>query len=243
MENNQYTDIFKRMNLLYFEMLGNLRGNKHHIEDNLRWLSGNIDFIYSVGDIEITELVQRMKSGEVPSILNLEFGNRRLEDFMETGLFDKEITAVYMAHELGSKPVPKPEKNLNIYKVSKIEQLKIAGTVLNAARDYRIFNYQDYLDMFNAEGIYFYIAEYDGLSVAACMTQDGDDFLYVNNIATLSAYRRLGIASQLMCFAERDGMKRGKTIGVRFSYPVAIGASQRIGYEVCGDTVTLTLKE
>jgi len=243
MENNQYTDTFKRMNFLYFEMLGNLRGNEHHIEDNLRWLSGNINFIYFVGNIDITELVQRMKNGEIPNILNLEFGNERLDDFMATGLFDKEITAVYMAHELGNTSLPKPEKSLNIYKVSDIKQLKIAGTVLNAARDYSIFNYQDYLDMFNTDGLYFYLAEYEGLPIAACMTKDGDDFLYLTNIGTLSAYRKLGIASQLMYFAECDAVQRGKTIGVRFSYPIAIGACERIGYKVCGETVTLTLKE
>ena len=135
---NQYTDTFKRMNFLYFEMLGNLRGNKHHIEDNLRWLSGNINFIYFVGDIEIAELVKRMKDGEIPNILNLEYGNERLDDFMATGLFNKEVT---------------------------------------------------------------------------------------------------------MCFAERDAVQRGKTIGVRYSYPIAIGACERVGYKVCGETVTLTLEE
>jgi ribosomal protein S18 acetylase RimI-like enzyme len=243
MNYNQYTDTFKRMNFLYFEMLGNLRGNKHHIEDNLRWISGNINFIYFVGNIDIAELVQRMKNDEIPNILNLEFGNERLDDFMATGLFDKEVTAVYMAHELGDMALSETEKNLSIYKVSEIKQLKIAGTVLNAARDYRIFNYQDYVDMFNTEGIYFYLAEYEGLPVAGCMTIDGDDFLYVNNIATLSAYRKLGIASQLMYFAECDAIQRGKMIGVRFSYSIAIGASERVGYKVYGDTVTLWLKE
>ncbi|MCL2188294.1 MAG: GNAT family N-acetyltransferase [Defluviitaleaceae bacterium] len=243
MENNQYADTFKRMNFLYFDMLGNLCGNEHHIEDNLRWLSGNINFIYFIGNTDIIELVQRMKNGEIPNILNLEFGNERLDDFMATGLFDKEITAVYMAHEFGNAPVPVSEKNLNIYRVSEIEQLKIAGILLNAARDYRIFNYQDYLDMFNTEGLYFYLAEYEGLPIAACMTKDGDDFLYLTNIGTLSAYRRLGIASQLMYFAERDAAKRGKTIGVRFSYPIAIGACKRVGYKVYGETVTLSLRE
>jgi len=231
------------MNFLYFEMLGNLRGNEHHIEDNLRWLSGNINFIYFVGDMEITELVKRMQNGDIPNILNLEFGNERLDDFMVTGLFDKEITAMYMAHELGDIPLPESEQNLNIYKVSDIEQLKIVGAILNAARDYRIFNYQDYLDMFNTDGLYFYIAEYDGLPVAACMTKDGDDFLYLTNIGTLSAYRKLGIASQLMHFAELDAIERGKNIGVRYSYPIAIGACERVGYRVYGDTVTLWLKE
>jgi len=243
MNYSQYADTFKRMNFLYFEMLGNLRGNEHHIDVNLRWLSGNINFIYFVGNIDIIELVQRMKNGEIPNILNLEFGNERLDDFMATGLFDKEVTAVYMAHELGDKPLPEPEKNLNIYKVSDIEQMKTVGTVLNTARDYRIFNYQDYFDMYNTDGWYSYLAEYDGLPVAACMTKDGDDFLYLNNIGTLSPYRRLGIGSQLMYFAERDAIQRGKKIGVRFSYSIAIGASERIGYKVCGETVTLTLKE
>ena len=242
MNYNQYANTFKRMNFLYFDMLGNLQGNKNNIEDNLRWLSGNIDFVYFVGDIEIAELVNRMKNGEIPSILNLEFGNERLNEFMATGLFDKEITAVYMAHELGDTALPQPKQNLNIYKVSDIEQLKIAGTLLNTARDYKIFNFQDYLDMFNTDGLYFYIAEYDGLPIAACMTQDGGDFLFLTNIGTLSAYRKLGIGSQLMYFAEKDAINRGKTIGARYSYPIAVGACKRAGYREYGHTVTLTLR-
>ena len=85
MNYSKYADTFKRMNFLYFEMLGNLRGNEHHTEVNLRWLSGNINFIYFVGNIDIIELVQRMKNGEIQSVLSLEFGNARLDDFMATG--------------------------------------------------------------------------------------------------------------------------------------------------------------
>jgi len=244
MKNKQlYIDAFNRMNFLYFDMLGNLHGNNNHKEENLSWLSGNIDFIFFIGDIEVDELVRRMRNGEIPGVLNLEFEDKREDSFMKTGVFEKEITAVYMAHELGDTSLPESCKEMNFYKASNHEQLKTAGAILNSARDYRIFSFQDYRDMFNSDGLYFYLADYDGLPIAACMTQDGDDFLCITNIGTLSGYRRLGIASQLMHFAEREAVQRGKTIGVRYSLPIAIGACERVGYKVYGETVTLSLKE
>jgi len=169
-------------------------------------------------------------------------GDMRSESFMDAGLFTKETVAV-MAHELGDTVLPKPGKDLNIFKVSEIVQLKAAGAILNTVRDYRLFSFEDYLDMMNNDGQNFYLAEYDGLPVGACMAMDGDDFLAIPFIGTLPAYRKLGIAGCLIQLAEQDGINRGKTVGVRNAFPIAIGACKRVGYRECGDTITLTLKE
>jgi len=241
MNHNQYIDIINRMNLSYFEMLGNLRGNEKHKEDNLHWLTGNIAYIYFVGEVEVDEVVRCMKTGEIPETIMFQVGDAQSELFMDTGLFTKEVVAV-MAHELADTSLPKPDKELNIFRVNEIEQLKSAGAILNTAREFRLFSFQDYLDMMN-DGQCFYLAEYDGLPVGACMTMDGEDFLAIPFIGTLPGYRKLGIAGHLIQAAEHEGINRGKTIGARNAFPIAIEACKRVGYREYGDTVTLTLKE
>jgi len=240
MNHNQYIDIINRMNLDYFEMLGNLRGNEKHKEVNLHWLTGNINYIYFIGEVEPDEVIRRMKDGEIPETIMFQVGDAQSELFMDTGLFDKEIVAV-MAHELCDTVLPEQDKELTIYKVTEISQLKSAGAILNTARDFRLFSFQDYLDMMN-DGQCFYLAEYDGLPVGVCMAMDGEDFLALTWIGTLPGYRKLGIAGHLMQAAEQEGINRGKTIGVRNALPIAIGACKRVGYREYGDTVTLTLK-
>ena len=229
------------MNLLYFEMLGSLRGNENHKEDQLRWLTGNITYNYYVGDAAVGEIVSRMRAGEIPANLSFQVGDARSELFMTTGLFTKETVAV-MAHELGDTPLPKPKIGLSVFNVNEIAQLKIAGAILNTARVYRLFSLEDYLDMMNNDGQYFYLAEADGLPVGACMAMDGDDFLATTWIGTLPGYRKMGIAGHLLQAAEHDGINRGKTIGVRNALPIAIGACKRVGYREYGHIVTLTLK-
>ena len=222
MNHNRYIDIINRMNLQYFEMLGNLRGNEKHKEDNLYWLTGKIDYIYFIGEVKVDEVINRMKTDEIPKTLMFQVGDARSELFKSTGLFTEEIVAV-MAHELGDTSLPKPGKELKIFKVSEIAQLKAAGAILNSSRDYRLFSFEDYLDMMNA-GQCFYLAEYDGLPVGACMTMDGDDFLALPWIGTLPGYRKLGIAGHLIQAAESEGVNRGKTVGVRNAFTHHCGA-------------------
>lgn len=104
------------------------------------------------------------------------------------------------------------------------------GAILNAAFEYNIFPFEKYLEMFENDGQFFYLAEYDGLPVGAVMSQHGDDFVYISWTGTLSGYRKLGIAGHLIQMAERDGLLRGKALGVLHGYPEATGAYRRIGY-------------
>ncbi|MCL1995927.1 MAG: GNAT family N-acetyltransferase [Defluviitaleaceae bacterium] len=239
--NEHYINIINRMNLDYFEMLGKLRGNESHEESNLYWLSGNINFIYCIGKVEANEIAKRMTTGDIPDTIMFQAGDEQPELFMSTGLFTKETLAV-MAHELGDTSLPTFGKELKIAKVSDAAELKAAGAILNSTRGHRIFSLQDYIDMKSNDGQYFYIAEYDGLPVGACMTMDGDDFVHLAWISTLPAYRKLGIAGHVIQAAERDGINRGKKVGARNAYPISINACKRVGYRECGHTTTLTLK-
>ena len=114
--NKQYINIINRMNLDYFEMLGKLRSNKSHIENNLYRLSGNINFIYCIGKVETDEIIKHMMAGDIPDIIMFQAGDEQPELFMSTGLFAKETVAV-MAHELGDTSLPMPAEEVKIAKI------------------------------------------------------------------------------------------------------------------------------
>ena len=95
--------------------------------------------------------------------------------------------------------------------------------------------------MLNNNGQYFYLAEYDGLPVGACMAQYGDDFVNISWVGTLNGYRKLGIAGYLIQEAEREAIKQGKAIGVLHALTDAVGAYKRIGYKEYCKTVQLEL--
>jgi ribosomal protein S18 acetylase RimI-like enzyme len=80
------------------------------------------------------------------------------------------------------------------------------------------------------KGQFFYLAEYDGLPVGACMTQHGDEFINISWAGTLPGYRKLGISGFLIQEAERDGFQQGKKTSVLHGRPDAVGAYRRIGY-------------
>ena len=86
------------------------------------------------------------------------------------------------------------------------------------------------MEIYENNGQFFYLAEYDGLPVSAVMSQHGDHFVNISWVGTLPGYRRLGIAGHLIQMAERDGLLRGKMIGVLQGYPEAVGTYRRIGY-------------
>ncbi|MDR0928691.1 MAG: GNAT family N-acetyltransferase [Oscillospiraceae bacterium] len=218
-------------------MLGNLRGNQSHQEDNLRWLTGDINHTYFSREIEVDAVIKRMKDGEIPD--NLYFFTDEPEpepaaSLLASGMFKENMATIGMAHELCDTILPKPDGRVNLFRVREISQLKVTGAILNAVFAYRMFSFDRFVEMFEGNGQYFYIAEYDGLPVSAIMTLHGDDFMDLSWAGTLPGYRKLGLAGSLIQMAERDALLSGKTIGVLRAYPAIAGSYRRIGYrEYC----------
>jgi GNAT superfamily N-acetyltransferase len=234
MTNKQYADIINRGHLLYWNMLGKLRGIENHHEKGLRWLTGDVTYNYFVETSDTDDVVQRMKKKEIPKNLVFITGSPEenpAQAFLATGLFKSGSGTTGMAHELSDTPLPKPDKRLNLFRVNEIAQLKMAGAILNTVFEYNLFSFEHYCQMMENEGQFFYLAEYDGLPAGACMAQHEDNFINISWAGTLPGYRRLGIAGFLIQMAEHDGILHGKKIGVLHGRPDAVGAYQRIGYK------------
>jgi len=245
MKNENYVNLVNRSHLMYWDMLGKLRGIENHCSDGLRWLTGDVAYNYFTDTSDTDGVISRMRNNEIPKNLTfpaVEKPCQQTEAFMATGLFTSE-TVTGMAHKLDDVLLPKPDKRLNVFRVNEISQLKAAGAILNSAFEYKLFSFEHYIDMMKNDGQYFYLAEYDGLPVGACMSIHGDDFIGISWVGTLPGYRKLGIAGYLIQEAEYEGIKHGKTIGVLGAYPGAVGAYKRVGYREYCYTIILELRD
>lgn len=241
---DRYVDWILHGHTLYWDMLGSMRGNNNH-KGNVCWLSGDVNFSYdlTVSEPEISEqikqIIQRIKSGEIPGNLTISpvsapAGVNLLDCFMKTGLFKMNFQSPGMAKELKQETIfPKPEKRLNIFRINDLWQLKTCGAILNAAFEYDLFSYGHYLDAFNMQDVGFYLAEYDGLPVSACMTISGEDIVEIAWVGTLNGYRKKGIAGYIINAAEKDALQHGKSCAVLTAFEGAVNAYKRIGYKDC----------
>ena len=229
----------------YWNMLGNMRGIQNHTENvDLNWLSGDVSCAYHIKfngpdyEKEVANIAKKVKAGKLPGRLLITPYSAPsdidiCDMFLSHSGFGKEIDCG-MAKELSAEAVlTVPPKNINLFRVSEIHQLKISGAIFNAAFNYDLFSFEHYLDAFNNPSVRFYMAEYNGIPAGACMSIWGDDFIEIAWVGTLPGYRRKGIAGYLISMAERDAVLKGRLISVLSAFPGAINAYSRIGYEKC----------
>ncbi len=242
MTDDQFIDYITQGHMLYWDTLGMMRGVDNHKGD-ICYLTGDVNFIYAAKmngpdyHAEIQQITGRMRNGEIPPNLTLLPDPASdvagvLDRFMKTGFFKEDFISLGMAKELDSSMIrPKPPKNLTINRVYELGQLKICGAIFNAAFEYDLFTYGHYLDAFNMPHSYFYLAEYDGLPVCACMSLSGDDLIEIAWVCTLNGYRKKGIAGHIINLAEEDALRDGKSIAVLTAFEKAVNAYKRIGYK------------
>jgi ribosomal protein S18 acetylase RimI-like enzyme len=246
MTDKQYIGAIHNGHFLYWDMLGGLQGAANHKEDNLRWLTGDIYYNYYCDTIDVENVVARMKNNEIPKTLTFFTDSNEaglIEPFRTSELFKEAMRAAGMAHELMDTVLIEPDKRINIFRVRDATQFKMAGSILNTVFEYRLFSYENYIKMMENDGQYFYVAEYDGLPVGACMAQHGDFYINISWVGVLPGYRKLGIAGYIIQTAEHDGFQHGKTVGVLHGFPAAVGAYRRIGYIEYCMTIVLELQQ
>ncbi|MDR2569003.1 MAG: GNAT family N-acetyltransferase [Oscillospiraceae bacterium] len=244
MTDKQYINAIHNGHFLYWDMLGKLKGMNDHKENDLRWLTGEINYNYCCETTDTKTVVERMKNDEIPNNLLFFIEHCKantIDSFKATNLFKEIMNTTGMAHELMDTALPKPDKRLNLFRVRELTQLKMAGSILNTVFDYRLFSYDHFIEMMENNGQYFYMAEYDGLPVGACMAQHGDSFVNISWVGVLPGYRKLGIAGHLIQMSEQHGLQCGKSIGVLHGFPDAVSAYRRIGYRDYCATVVLEL--
>jgi len=242
MTNKQYNDAIMRGHFMYWDMLGTLRGNEAH-KGSLCWLSGDITYNYAVKldgpdyENEVKEIVKKIENKQIPDNITISPATAspnvdicRL--FLSHEGFSIERTNCGMAKDLHSSAENKvPTKNINLFRVNEIHQLKMSGAILNTAFEYDLFSYEHYLDLFSHPCVRFYLAEYDGIPVGACMSILADDVVEIAWVGTLNGYRKKGIAGFLICMAEKDATEKGISVSVLTAAPGAVNAYSRIGYK------------
>jgi GNAT superfamily N-acetyltransferase len=132
---------------------------------------------------------------------------------------------------LTDTPLPEPDQRLHIFRVREHAQLKTAGAILSGMFYYDLFTFGHYTEIMDTKGVYFYLAEYDGLPVGACMAQHGDCFVNISWVGVLGGYRKRGIAGYLIQTAEKEAYRCGKTIGTIHGGTDVAGAYRRVGYK------------
>ncbi len=249
-----YIDYILQGHELYWNMLGNIRGIRNHKSD-ISWLSGDIDFTYSIllNDTDyceqISQIVARIRSREIPNNLVITPGSAPedidlLGCFMKTGLFKTGFTSLGMLKTLAPNTcLPPSEKCLNIFRVNDLQQLKMCGAILTSSFEYILFTYEHYIDAFHMHHVRFYLAEYNGLPVGACMSILGDEFVEIAWVGTLVGYRKKGIGGYLVNAAEIDALQLGKSISVLTASEGAVNAYKRIGYQGYCNIDTIFLKD
>ncbi len=242
MSESRYIEYILQGHDLYWDILGNMRGNVNHKSD-ICWLSGDIDFTYSMElnesdySKQINRIITRIRNKELPDNLvitpkSAPEGIDLLDYFMKTGLFKVGFSSLGMLRKLAPDTfLPAPEKCLNIFRVKDLLQLKMCGAILTSSFEYILFTYEHYMDAFNMKNVSFYIAEYNGFPVGACMSILSDEFVEIAWVGTLVGYRRKGIGGYLINAAEKDALQQGRSIAVLTASEGAINAYKRIGYQ------------
>jgi GNAT superfamily N-acetyltransferase len=242
MTDKQYSDAIIRGHFMYWDMLGTLRGIEAH-KGNLCWLSGDIKYNYSVKfdgpdySKEAKEIVKQIRDQQIPDNLTITLDTATPEvDVLSLLLSDNgfSIETSYrgMAKELHSNAAIKiPPKDINLFRVNEICQLKISGAILNAAFEYDLFSFEHYLDVFNHPCVSFYLAEYKGIPAGACMSIITNDIVAIGWVGTLKGFRKKGIAGYLIGMTEKDATDKGKSVSVLSASVDAVNVYSRIGYK------------
>lgn len=248
-----YVEYVLRGHRMYWDMLGEIRGNTNH-KGLLCYLTGDLYYNYSIRlegpdyDKQVSDIINRIKNKEIPDNLlilpdSAPAGVDLYSILMKTGLFKNDGESIGMSKVLDvTASFQKPDKRLNIYHVNDINHLKMSGAVLNSAFCYDIFSYEHYLDIYNTYNTCFHIAEYDGLPVGACMSILGNDFVNIAWVGTLSGYRKKGIAGCVINAAEKHAIQNGKRVSVLTAYESAVNAYKRIGYDGCCSIKSIIFK-
>ncbi|MDR2546146.1 MAG: GNAT family N-acetyltransferase [Lachnospiraceae bacterium] len=256
MSKSQYIEQIIAGHELYWDMLGNLRGNENH-KGNLSWLSGDINYIYKVKlngpdyNADVSNVIAKLDNHEIPLNLIITPDTAPADvDVCELFLAYDQIeyarTNSGMAKEIrangNSTYMNAYNNDIKVFKVSKPSHLKMCGVIFNAVFEYDIFSLKHYIDAFCHPNVYFYMAEHRGVPAGACMAIHGNDFVQIAWVGTLKGYRQRGIAGYLIGMAEKAALIKGIELSVLSAYPEGLNAYKRIGYKQYCEIVTLDYK-
>lgn len=240
MDTQQAIRYIEQGHLHYWHALGQLPDNTAH-EDLVYWMSGHIRHSYFLKldaakyEEQCAAIIADMRAKRLPR--NFPIAPGSIEGDIDlvgylvgTGYFEQQESSEGMAKVL-TKAEETPHQNLVLKRVEHQNDLKVTGAILNAAFEYDLFSFEHYQALSAMPYVHFYLAEYQGLPVSACMALYADEFVEIAWVGTLPGYRRKGIAGTLMGLAEQDALQQGKQVAVLNAFKAAAGAYRHVGYE------------
>ena len=242
--NNNYLRYSQQGLSLYWRSLAKMRGLNLHSGD-IEWVKSNkkggAERIFSVNlnDNNVNQrlklLVQLIKQNKAPTGILLSPNSKpnNIADILPNYGFTVDYnTGSVMILNLTDKFNYSRLNSLLIRRVTSTEELKHFASIVNGALfKEQLFSYEQYLDLFNLNNTYFYLAYYNNQPVATCLLIAEQDLVTVEFVSTLKEYRNRGIATAITGFTLNEAKNLGITIAVLRAEKEAINVYKRVGFQ------------
>lgn len=238
---------------LYWRTLGKARGMKIYSNDieyvtsdngkgperifNIRIDSDNVEE-------RINEIIAHIKAGIIPDsfLITPNTQPKNLVDILSKKGFKLDTTGSYMVMDLFQSNLKlKQPKNVKMKKVNNLEDLAQWIMIINNDLfGSEIVSYDQFHDIYLMDNTNFYIALYDNVPAAACMTITDKTIADLDMVATRKEYRKRGLATEIINKALIDLKEYGiKTVSLR-AEPDGINLYKKIGFKECGERIVVS---
>lgn len=231
---------------LYWRALGSIKGLETHEENHFEYVTSkdkegpsrvfNINFPESCLEMHIRNLVNRIKNSEIPNslLITSETAPKNICSVLKNNGFSIDDRGLCMVYEMTSK-FAETEKDFEIVRVNSRTNIEEWSYIINTALfECELLSVDQYEDIYRNKNVSFFLAKKNEKAVSACFTIHNGTYADLDMVATLSTYRRRGIASALVKHAMNDLYEFGvSSVSLRAEVG-GIDLYKRIGFEeVC----------
>jgi ribosomal protein S18 acetylase RimI-like enzyme len=234
--------------LLYWRALGGARGMELHAEDGLEWACSysrrGPERIFQAClaraglDRRLEAIVAAMKAGSLPDSLLLGPGVRpaNLAQLLYHRGLTNDTSGACMALALeGFQPPAPRDASIQVQVVEDLERLHPWVEIVNVAlAGFPILSFEGFQDIFRQAGASFFLATFDDVPAAACMTLASGELATLEMVATLVKYRNLGLGTAVTSASLTSLRECGTRVVSLRGEPEAINLYKRLGFrEYC----------
>lgn len=253
MKNQYYLDCIDKAITLYWRTLARARGMKLYNEDFEYVLSDNREGPERIFNINIPienigtrlgEIVEKIEEGLLPDSFLLTHNTRpeNLSELLKEIGFELDYSGLCMVMDLKDLKytIGKSETG-SVHEVNNIESLRHWVHIINTALfGFEIMSLEQFYDIFSLKNTRFYLCCYDNVPASACFTIRDGEVGDLDMVATLSNYRKKGLASQIVKRALHDlSISDVKTVSLRAEVD-GISLYNRIGFKEYCKRITAT---
>lgn len=229
---------------LYWKTLGKARGMKIHSKD-IEYVTSddgkgperifNINIDSENIEERIDEIIAHIKAGIIPDsfLITPNTQPKNLADILSEKGFKLDISGSFMAMDLSESNIKlnQPD-NVKMKKVDNLEELAQWIMIIN--KDLfgcEIMSFDQFHDIYLMDNTKFYIALYDDVPAAACMTITDKNIADLDMVVTRKEYRKRGLATEVITKALIDLKEYGiKTVSLR-AEPDGINLYKKLGFK------------